>query len=181
MAMQGQKDDLISLSVTRTKASCATGDETARLMSLAASIPVLSCEGACIRGDIARIAANSLARNSGFGRGCGGELLTAPESGMAGWIREAKEVVCVDGCHMRCQSRILENLLESGRLLVFDAQAFHGRYSTIFSIDDVPECERKAVGEEVAVAIASALLGGQSDIVTSPNGCGADSGRCGEE
>jgi hypothetical protein len=181
MATRGQKKDLISLSVTRTTASCAIGDEKSRLCSLDASIPVLSCEGACIRGDIARIAANSLARRKGFGRGCSGELLTAPESGMAAWITAAKAVVCVDGCHMGCQSRILENLIDPTAIRLFNAQSVHGKYTTVFAIDEVPECERKAAGEEVAAAIASALADGQADIDASPNDPGAKSGCCGGE
>ena len=48
-----------------------------------ASIPVVSCEGACIRGEIARLAANYVAKRSNFKRGCHGELFTVPESKIA--------------------------------------------------------------------------------------------------
>ena len=59
-------------------------------------IPVLSCEGACIRGEIARLAANIVSREKSFARGCHGELITVPESSIARWIKTAEKVVLID-------------------------------------------------------------------------------------
>ncbi len=42
-----------SLKITRTKGKCATGDNYAKINLEEGKIPVLSCEGACIRGEIA--------------------------------------------------------------------------------------------------------------------------------
>lgn len=113
------------------------------------SIPVLSCEGACIRGEIARLAANSLSKQSGFKRGCHGELFTVPGSKIAEWIKTADSVICIEGCFLRCHSRIMENIIEPSKLRVFDALSHYNRFNDIFDIDDVPEAERKAVAESV--------------------------------
>jgi uncharacterized metal-binding protein len=121
------------------------------------SIPVMSCEGACIRGEIARLAANIVAREAGYRRGCHGELFAAPGSAMAEWTREAQNVVVIDGCFLECHGRIIKNLAEEGRMIHFDALRQHKKYSDLFDIDDVPEAERKAVAREVADRVLAAL------------------------
>jgi len=87
-----------------------------------AKIPVLSCEGACIRGEIARLAANMVAKEEPFARACHGELLSVPDSAMAQWVKKAdKVVVLIDGCFLRCHGRILEGLLRKENIVQFDA------------------------------------------------------------
>ena len=51
-----------SLNVTGTNAVCPVGETTGRDNINTGAIPVLSCEGACIRGEIARLAAWHLER-----------------------------------------------------------------------------------------------------------------------
>ena len=135
--------------------------------------PVLSCEGACIRGEIARLAAHMVAKESGYSRACHGELLTAPHTEIAKWATSAEKVVLIDGCFMGCHGRILENLLGKENLVRFDALSFHKKYSHLLDIDDVPEDERKATARLVADAVLKEL-GHKSDIEnTASCGCGA--------
>jgi DGC domain. len=178
--LEAQDNGMITINVTRTSASCSIGDRTGERQERQGSTPVLSCEGACIRGELARLAANRLAQMEGFGRGCLGELLTAPESGMARWIQAASEVVCVDGCHMGCLSRILENQIDAARLRVFNAQGYHGKYSEVFGIDEIPECERKNLGASVAASIASRLADGGEEPAAIRGSHGPAGGCCGE-
>ena len=113
-------------------------------------IPVLSCEGACIRGEIARLAANIISREDRFGRGCHGELITVPDSAIAQWILKAEKVLLIDGCFLRCHGRILENMIAKDKLIQFDALSFYRKYNDIFDAEDVPEAERKQVAQSVA-------------------------------
>lgn len=105
--------------VTPTTNSCPIGEITGKKNISQAKIPVLSCEGACIRGEIARLAANIVSKGESYGRGCHGELVTVPESAIARWIKTAEKVVLIDGCFLRCHGRIFENIIDEQKLIQF--------------------------------------------------------------
>lgn len=50
----------------------------------------------------------------------------------------------------KCHGLVLKELIEEERVVHIDALPLYKRYTNIFSIDDVPEEERKAVAREVA-------------------------------
>ena len=153
--------DTFTITVSKTSGRCPIGEKVGGQCQADKSIPVVSCEGACIRGEIARLAANYVAKRPKFKRGCHGELFTVPESSIAQWISKSDKIVCIDGCFLRCQSRILENQFDPAKLMIFDALSFYKKYSDIFDADDVPEDERKqvaaAVGDWVLKAVESEL------------------------
>ena len=120
-------------------------------------IPVLSCEGACIRGEIARLAANLVAKEEPYRRACHGELFSVTDSAMAQWGKKAEKVVLIDGCFLRCHGRILENLVEKEKLIQFDALSFYKKYTDRFDIDSVPEAERNQVAHDVAGHVLASL------------------------
>jgi uncharacterized metal-binding protein len=138
------------LEVQGTNKKCPIGETVGKQNLSEGKIPVLSCEGACIRGEIARLAANYVAKNASFGRCCHGELNTVPDSAMAKWVNAAKKVVLIDGCFIRCQGRIIENMVGSDKLVQFDALSYHKQYCDKMDIDSVPERERKQVAQDVA-------------------------------
>ncbi len=138
------------LEVQSTKARCPVGERVAGENLALGKIPVLSCEGACIRGEIARLAANLVAKEEGYSRACHGELLAVPDSAMAKWVKQAEKVVLVDGCFLRCQGRILENLVDNQRLVQFDALSHYKKYTDRFDIDSVTEEERLQTARSVA-------------------------------
>lgn len=146
-----------TVDVTKTNGTCPVGEKVAAGNRAGSKIPVLSCEGGCIRGEIARLAANIVAKEEPYRRGCHGELLTVPHSGMAAWMKEAGEVVLIDGCFLRCHGRILENLIGSEKLVQFDALSRYKKYTDRFDIDSVPEEDRKAVAREVADWVLESL------------------------
>ncbi|MCK5351818.1 hypothetical protein KAJ77_04535, partial [bacterium] len=109
-----------SIEVENTRNRCPIGETIGNRNITEARIPVLSCEGACIRGEIARLAANLVAKEAGFARACHGELFSVPDSAMAEWVRKAEKVVLIDGCFLRCHGRVLQNLLGKTSLVQFD-------------------------------------------------------------
>jgi len=139
-----------AIQVSTTNAVCPIGEMTGKKNIRESKIPVLSCEGACIRGEIARLAANMVAREKSYARGCHGELITVPESSIARWIKTAEKVVLIDGCFLRCHGRIIESIIDRQKLIQFDALSHYNRYTDIFDYEDVPEEERKAVARSVA-------------------------------
>ncbi len=149
-----------TLTVDDTKAVCAIGEAAGKMSIDEKKIPVISCEGACIRGEIARLAAHLVAKEEPYRRSCHGEMFTAPHSAIAQWMREAEKVIVIDGCFMKCHGRILRNLINDEKLLQFDALSLYRKYTDLMSIDDVPEEERKATAREVADKVLDRLRQG---------------------
>lgn len=146
-----------SLEIEGTRAKCPVGEAVGNLNSTQGKIPVLSCEGGSIRGEIARLAANLVANVEPYRRACHGELFSVPDSATASWAKNARMVVLIDGCSLRCHGRIAETLVGSDRLIQFDAQAHHKKFTDVFGIDDVPESERKDAAREVAYWVLDSL------------------------
>lgn len=125
---------------------------------------MLSCEGPCIRGEIARLAGNIVAREvPSFARACHAEAFFVPHSSMAAWVKGADRIIMIDGCFLKCHGRVLTNLVEKERVVQIDALPFYNKYTNVFSMDDVPEADRKSVAREVADKII-ATLNGNSDL-----------------
>ena len=146
-----------SIEVTKTAGKCPIGETVGKQNLSGGKIPVLSCEGACIRGEIARLAANLVAKEEPYRRGCHGELFAVPDSAMAQWVGQSKKVVVIDECFLRCHGRIVENLIGIEKLVQFDALSHYNKYSDLFDIDSVPELERKEVAKDVSVWVLSTL------------------------
>lgn len=146
-------DDTVAtfaIEVERTKGLCPAGERYASEQLKEGRIPVLSCEGPCIRGEIARQAAHLIGKHRPFARACQGEAVAVPDSAMARWIRGAPRVLVVDGCFLHCQARLMQHMLAPGSLLKIDALPLYRKYADVFEIDDVPEAERKALAQQVA-------------------------------
>jgi hypothetical protein len=143
--------------IQNTDGHCPIGETVGKRNIEEERIPVLSCEGGCIRGEIARLAANMVSKEAGFARGCHGELLTVTDSAIAKWIRGAEKVILIDGCFLSCHGRILEKLFKKGRLVQFDALKVYKKYTDVFEIDGVPEADRKKVAREVADSVLAKL------------------------
>ena len=150
-------DQKMMLEIGTTKGSCPIGEITGKKNISESKIPVISCEGACIRGEIARLAANNVSKEKGYGRGCHGELVTVPESAIAQWMKRAEKVVLIDGCFLRCHGRIIENIIDEEKLIQFDALSHYKRYTDIFDYEDVPEKERKEVARSVSDWVMESL------------------------
>ena len=147
-----------SLAVQGVKGSCPAGEAYARQQVARKTIPVLSCEGPCIRGEIARLAANLVAREvPALARACHAEAFFVPHSAMAAWVKGAQKSVMIDGCFLRCHGRVLKKLVREETVIHIDALPLYKKYTDVFSMDDVPEEERKAVARQVADQIIAKL------------------------
>lgn len=147
-----------SLEVAGIEGSCPAGEAYAKQNIANQKIPVFSCEGPCIRGEIARLAANIVARKvPSLARCCHAETFLVPHSSMARWARSAERAVMIDGCFLECHGRVLKNLLDDGRMIHIDALPLHEKYADVFLYTDVPRAEREAVAEEVADKIIALL------------------------
>jgi uncharacterized metal-binding protein len=137
---------------------CPAGEAWAEKQILQKKIPVLACESACIRGDIARRVANLLGKEELFGRACCAEAFFVPHSSMACWLKEADKVVMVNGCFMKCMGRILNNLVDREKILHIDALQHYEKYCDVFYMEDVSEVERIVPARNVANQILPTLI-----------------------
>jgi uncharacterized metal-binding protein len=145
-----QSNDIFTVEISKTDGTCPIGEKVGSRNMEEGKIPVLSCEGACIRGEIARLAAHLVAKEEPYRRGCHGELFTVPDSALSQWIKNAGKIVLIDGCFLRCHGRILENLVGQQNLIQFDALSLYRKYTDRFDIDSVPEEERRETARKVA-------------------------------
>ncbi len=146
-----------SVKVSAVKGACPAGEVYAQDKIAEKAIPVLSCEGPCIRGEIARVAANMVGEEAPYARCCYAETLLVPHSAMATWVQQAEKVVMIDGCFLSCIGRALENVIDERKIIHIDALPLYKKYSDVFLYTDVPEKVRKGLAREVADTIVERL------------------------
>lgn len=147
-----------SLEVQGVQGNCPVGELYAKRNISEKKIPVFSCEGPCIRGEIARLAANLVAHEvPSYARACHAETFFVPHSSMTRWVKEAEKTIVIDGCFLKCHGRVLKKLIDEKKIVHIDALPLYKKYNDIFLMDDVAEEERKAVAREVADKILAML------------------------
>jgi uncharacterized metal-binding protein len=158
--MPGYTPDF-SVHVQKVRGHCPAGEAYAKEQRASRRIPVLTCEGPCIRGEIARLAGNLIAREvPSLARACHAETFFVPHSAMAGWVKSADRTIMIDGCFLKCHGRVLNQLIDEAKVIHVDALALYQKYNDVFLMDDVPEDERKAVARQVADKIIAELIQG---------------------
>ena len=158
MGTQANYTPDFALEVDGVKGMCPAGEVYARQKIAEKKIPVFSCEGPCIRGEIARQAANLVAREApSLARACHAETFFVPHSSMKRWVADAEKTVVIDGCFLKCHGRVLKNLVAEEKVMHIDALPLYKKYTDVFLADDVPEDERRQVARQVADKIIDLL------------------------
>ncbi len=150
-----------SIKISEVKGVCPAGEAHAKQNIAEKKTPVLACEGPCIRGEIARLAADIVTEEAPYARCCYAETLLVPHSTMTTWVKEAEEVVVIDGCFLRCIGRVLENVIDKDKMINIDTNPMHKKYADVFLYTDVPEDERNDVAGKVADKVLQKLTAEQ--------------------
>ena len=122
-------------------------------------VVVMSCEGACLRGEIARQAANLLCHKlerEKTARLCLGGAFTK-DTGQRSLVRNGARVIAVEGCFLECSSRMMKGVIPGISPEVIVADRLYDFDRTLFGIDEMPEDQIKARSAEVAAKIAKTL------------------------
>lgn len=155
--MDGYTPDF-SLDVQGVKGFCPAGEVYAKQQIQAKTLPVLSCEGGCIRGEVARLAANLVAQEvPTLARACHAETFFVPHSSMADWVEKADKTIMIDGCFLKCHGRVLKEQIPDDKVIHIDALPLYREYQDVFLIEDVPEEERRVTARQVADQIIAML------------------------
>lgn len=122
-------------------------------------IVVMSCEGACLRGEISRQAANRLCHQLApekTARLCLGGAFTK-DAGQRRLVRDAQRVIALEGCAIRCASRMMRGHFPDleAEVIVTDGLCEFDR--GLFGVDELPEEEVRALGQTVASKVAARL------------------------
>ena len=146
-----------SIEVSEVKGVCPAGEAYAKQNIAEKTTPILSCEGPCIRGEIARLAANIVSDEAPYARCCFAETFLVPHSTMTAWVKGAEKVVVIDGCFLKCMGRITESVIDKEKITWIDTNPIHEKFSDVFLYTDVPEETRKEVARKVADRILEGL------------------------
>lgn len=153
-----------SIKVSEVTGLCPAGEVYAKQNIAEKKIPVLSCEGPCIRGEVARLAANIVTEKAPYARCCYAETLLVPHSSMTAWVKGAEKVVVIDGCFLSCLGRVLENVIVKEKIIHIDALPLYKEYSDVFLYTDVPEETRRELARKVADKILEKLREAQAPV-----------------
>ncbi len=146
-----------SIDVSEVSGVCPAGEAYAHQQITEKTTPVLACEGPCIRGEIARLAANNVTEEAPYARCCYAEAFLVPHSSMTTWVKEADEVVVIDGCFLKCIGRIAENMVDKDKVINIDAYPLYKEYTETFLYTDVPEDTRNQLARQVADKVLKKL------------------------
>lgn len=150
---------------------CLDGERyVKKQMALPAKVAILSCEGACIKGEVTRVAANILAyrleRDKAV-RICLGDASTG-NSGMLDLIRRAPGVIALEGCYLHCGTQILKSRDQNIVTLIVDTSALYSfDREKYFEIFDMPRDEIDSLALKVAEAVRERLFANHA------GGCGS--------
>lgn len=118
-------------------------------------IAVLSCEGACLRGEVARQAANLICFNlkpEKTARICLGGAFTK-NTGQRNLVRTSTRVIALEGCFIECGSRMMKGVIEDFKPEVIIVDKLYNFDRKLFAINDLPEEKIKEFANLVAVKI----------------------------
>ena len=147
----GGPADYETVRIEKTRNVCPMCEDYARTQA-AKPVVVMCCEGACLRGEIARQAANLLCHTLAPDktvRLCLGGAFTK-DTGQRGLVRSGKRVVALEGCFIECASRMMKGVIPELKPEVIIADALYDFDRSLFGIDEMPEAQIKIHAEEVA-------------------------------
>jgi uncharacterized metal-binding protein len=150
-----------TIQVPLTDQRCSLGDVYAKKhLTTPPKAAILCCEGACLRGEIVRRAANLITRELAPDRTvrvCHGGLLET-ESGMKDLVRHADKVLMLDGCAMACGSRLMEGAMPEVKPIVAATDGLYKFDRSKFSIDEMSDEEMGRYARVVAEMLVAKHL-----------------------
>ena len=144
--------------IETTKNVCPTCEDYAKRHALK-PIVVMCCEGGCLRGEIARRAANLLCHELApekTVRICLGGAFTK-DTGQRGLVRNAREVLALEGCFIECAARMMRGVLPDLAPRVVIATDSYDVDKNLFGVDEMADQEISARAQQVAEEVLGTL------------------------
>ena len=146
--------------IEKTKNVCSMCEDFAKgQIDKKTPIAVLSCEGACLRGEVARQAANLVCFKllpEKTARICLGGAFTK-DAGQRNLVQNASRVVALEGCFIECGSRMMKGVIEGLKPEVIIVDKLYDFDRKLFAINDLPEEKIKELAKMAANKIVEKL------------------------
>lgn len=144
--------------IGKTRNSCGLCEEYAERQK-SKPVAVMSCEGSCLRGEVARRAANILCHSLApekTVRICLGGAFTK-DTGQRALVRNARRVIALEGCLINCSSRMMAGAIGNLSPEVVVADRLYDFDRRLFGIEEMPGEQIEAHARAVARKIADTL------------------------
>jgi uncharacterized metal-binding protein len=147
-----------TIEIEKTTKSCRYCEDYAESQA-SKPVVVMSCEGACLRGEVARRAANLLCFELApeqTVRLCLGGAFTK-DTGQRGLARNASHVVAIEGCLIECAARMMKGVIPDLQPDIVLADSLYEFDRSLFGINEMSETELNEHARTVAEAVAARL------------------------
>lgn len=121
---------------------------------------ILSCEGACLRGEVSRRVANNICFNEfpkKASRICLGGAFTK-NTGQRKLVRSASRVIALEGCSIRCSSRMMNGVINDLNPEIVLVDKYYRFDKNLFGIDEVSENEIKQFADQATEKIMEKIF-----------------------
>jgi uncharacterized metal-binding protein len=149
-----------TVKIEKVKATCSLCEDYAQRQATK-PFAILSCEGACLRGEISRRAANQICYRlapENTARICLGGAFTK-DTGQRNLVRNAQQAIVIEGCFLRCASRMMAGVLDEFKPEIIIADSLYELEGDLFGIEELPDAQIQNFADQVAVRVADRLKG----------------------
>lgn len=144
--------------IEKAKNSCSLCEDYAERQQ-SKPVVVMCCDGACLRGEVARQAAHILCHTLApekTVRICLGGAFTK-DTGQRSLVRKAKRLIALEGCFVNCSSRMMSGVIEGLSPDVIIADRLYDFDQNLFGVEEMPPEEIQVHARTVAQNIAAIL------------------------
>ncbi len=155
--MDDSKSTMV-VTIETTEKSCGLCEDYAQSQQRK-PIAVICCEGACLRGEVARRAANLLCFElapEATARICLGSAFTK-DAGQRGLVEKAKKALVLEGCFLRCASRMIAGVVKNPGLETVIVDKLYDFNHNLFGCDQVADREMNVFAREAAVKVLNGI------------------------
>lgn len=147
-----------AVQIEKIQATCSLCEDYAQRQA-AKPFAILSCEGACLRGEISRRAANKICYQLApekTARICLGGAFTK-DTGQRNLVRNAQQVIAIEGCFLRCASRMMAGVLEEFEPELIIADSLYELEGDLFGIEELSDEQIQSLANQVAFQVVDKL------------------------
>lgn len=156
-----------SMNVRVLNQSCSAGDVYAKQhFAGTPKTALISCEGACLKGEVARRAANLIAHEIVPDRAvriCHGGAFLLNQGGMRDLVANAPQSIVIEGCPMACGSRIAKAAFPDKVFNAIVANSLYEGDDTLFGTNEATDCYIREKSTQVAEQVMDRYFGQNSE------------------
>lgn len=150
--------DVETIEIERAKGSCGLC-ETYATSQQSKPVAIACCEGACLRGEIARRVANHLCYTLAperTARICLGGAFTK-DTGQRNLVRQAPRLLVLEGCPVNCASRMLNGVIPGLKSEVISVDRLCDFDKHLFALNEMDSAAIDTLAQGVAEQLVARL------------------------